>query len=112
MSKMLNTIFESFNQAIRSFEYDYIYIDSIFLTIWLGFLIKYKKGNAIIGNGLAFNSKNCFIHSDDDLIALVDMNDLIVVKSENAILICPKDKTQKAKELVELIQRKKMSDYL
>ncbi len=44
---MLNTVFESFNEAIRRFDYDYIYIDSIFLAIWLGFLIKHKKGNAI-----------------------------------------------------------------
>jgi len=40
---MLNTIFESFNQAIREFEYDYIFIDSIFLTFWIVLLIKYKK---------------------------------------------------------------------
>ena len=40
---MLNIFFESFNQAIRKFEYDYIFIDGIFLTIWLAVLIKYKK---------------------------------------------------------------------
>ncbi len=40
---MLNIFFESFNQAIRKFEYDYIFIDGIILTIWLAVLIKYKK---------------------------------------------------------------------
>ena len=44
---MLNTVFESFNQAIRNFEYDYIFIDSIFLTIWIAILVKYKKWNPI-----------------------------------------------------------------
>lgn len=40
---MLNTLFESFNQAIREFEYDYIFIDNIFLTFWIALLVKYKK---------------------------------------------------------------------
>jgi len=44
---LLNTVFESFNQAIRNFEYDYIFIDSIFLTIWIAILVKYKKWNPI-----------------------------------------------------------------
>jgi len=40
---LLNIFFESFNQARRKFEYDYVFIDGIFLAIWLGVLIKYKK---------------------------------------------------------------------
>jgi len=44
---LLNSLFESFNQAIREFEYDYIFIDSIFLTIWIAILIKYKKWKPI-----------------------------------------------------------------
>jgi len=40
---LLNIFFESFNQAIRKFEYDYIFIDGVFLAIWLAVLIKYKK---------------------------------------------------------------------
>ncbi len=40
---MINDFFESFKQARRLFEYDYIFIDGVFLTIWLAFLIKCKK---------------------------------------------------------------------
>jgi hypothetical protein len=40
---LLHNLFESFNQAIREFEYDYIFIDSIFLAIWIAILVKYKK---------------------------------------------------------------------
>ncbi|MHA1239299.1 MAG: hypothetical protein ACTSQU_00775 [Promethearchaeota archaeon] len=40
---MLHNFFETFTQAIREFEYDYIFVDSIFLTIWIAILIKYKK---------------------------------------------------------------------
>jgi len=44
---LLNSLFESFNQAIREFEYDYIFIDSVFLAIWIAILIKYKKWKPI-----------------------------------------------------------------
>ena len=44
---MLNSLFESFNQAIREFEYDYIFFDSIFLAIWIAILFKYKKWKPI-----------------------------------------------------------------
>ena len=44
---MLNIFFESFNQAIRRFEYDYIFVDAVFLVIWLAVLIKYKKWTPI-----------------------------------------------------------------
>ena len=71
-----------------------------------------KVGNAIIGTGVAINSKNCFIHSDDDLIAVIGMNDVIVVKSENAILVCPRQKDQDVKDIVDFLKRKKMNDYL
>lgn len=45
---MLNNLFESFNQARRIFEYDYIFFDGIFLTIWISIMIKYKKWNPIL----------------------------------------------------------------
>ena len=73
---------------------------------------KDKEKNAIVGNGLAFESKNCFIYSDDELVAVLGMKDIIVVKSENAILICPREKNQDVKDIVEFLRRKKMDDYL
>jgi len=44
---LLNNLFESFNQARRIFEYDYIFFDSFFLTIWIAIMIKYKKWNPL-----------------------------------------------------------------
>ncbi len=74
---------------------------------------KDKYGNAITGKGLAFDSKNCLLHSGDhDLVAVIGIDDLVVVKSDNAILICPRQKAQEVKELVELLKRKEMNEYI
>lgn len=40
-------ILESFYDAARNFEYDYIYIDAIFLSVWVLVLIKNKKWRAL-----------------------------------------------------------------
>ena len=73
---------------------------------------KDKNGNTIIENGLTMDCKNCYIDSDSDLIAVLGVDDLVVVKSENSILICKKDKTQDVKELVDKIKRKELDQYL
>jgi len=44
---LLNNLFESFNQARRIFDYDYIFFDGFFLTIWIAIMVKYKKWNPL-----------------------------------------------------------------
>ncbi len=41
-------ILEQFNNPSRIFQYDYIYIDAIFLAIWIFILLKNKKYSALI----------------------------------------------------------------
>ena len=73
---------------------------------------KDRNGNAIVGNGLAMGSKNSYIYSDNELIALLGVEDLIVVKADNAILVCHRDRAQEVKDLVEYLKRKEMDNYL
>lgn len=40
-------LLEEFTNAARNFQYDYIYIDAIFLTIWVSYLIYTKKWPAL-----------------------------------------------------------------
>jgi hypothetical protein len=42
------TFLQQFGDAQRFFQYDYIYIDALFLIIWIFFLIKNKKEKALI----------------------------------------------------------------
>ncbi|MCK4430922.1 MAG: hypothetical protein KAW19_06430, partial [Candidatus Aminicenantes bacterium] len=44
--------------------------------------------------------------------ALVGVKDLIVVDTEDALLICHKDQDQKVKDIVENIKKKGKSEYL
>ena len=56
--------------------------------------------------------ENCIFDSASDLVAVLEVDELDVVKSENSILIFKKEKTQDVKELVYKIKRKELDQYL
>jgi mannose-1-phosphate guanylyltransferase len=74
-----------------------------------------ENGNVFkSGNVININSKNTLYHSeiDDKLIALVDIDDLVIIDSDKALLICRKGQTQKIKQIVEELKKKDLDSYL
>ena len=67
-------------------------------------LAKDEAGNAIFGNGYAFDSKNCLIHSGQGLTAVVGVEDLAVISTNGAVLVIPKNRSQEVKALVEKLR--------
>ena len=63
-------------------------------------------------NELLMNAKNNYFYSPKKLIAAVDVEDLVVVDMDDAILICSKQKSQEVKDIVDYLKRKKMKSYL
>ncbi len=62
---------------------------------------KDENGNSIDKNLIAINSKNNFVYGAERLIALADINDLIVVDTVDALLITKKGNSQKIKTIVK-----------
>ena len=52
------------------------------------------------------NSKRSFIKAGKKLIAAVGVRDLVVVDTDNALLVCSKENTQDVKKLVNLLEEK------
>lgn len=78
---------------------------------------KDKDGNAVIkygqkGEFIGVNAKNNLVQFDDQLITLIDVEDLVVVDTTDAVLICRQDKAQNVKKLVELLKKKGKVRYL
>jgi mannose-1-phosphate guanylyltransferase len=62
-------------------------------------------GNVQLGNVLAVDTKNAVLYNESNLkLAVVGMEDVIAVATNDAILICPKDKAQRVKEIVEALK--------
>jgi mannose-1-phosphate guanylyltransferase len=64
-------------------------------------------GNAARGEVLALDSKGCLVHSPKRLTALIGVEDLIIVDSGDALLICRRDLDQKVKDVVEILKKTK-----
>ena len=71
-----------------------------------------ELGNASKGTVIALNSHNSFVDTGGKTVALVGVEDLIVINTEDAILICRKGRTQDVKEVVDYLRRKQMNDLL
>ena len=63
---------------------------------------------------IAVNSKNNVINCNNNkkLIALLDVNDLIIIDTDDVLLIADKKSDQKIKEIVEKLKEKRLDKYL
>lgn len=61
---------------------------------------------------LGVDTKNCFIESQNRLIATVGVSDLVIVETEEAVLVCSKDKAQDVKKIVNALKEQKKDKYL
>lgn len=71
------------------------------------------KKSFIKGNFIGVDSKNVMVYGETDkLVAGIGLRDLIIVATEDIILICHKDDSQKVKKLIEKLEKNKKFDYL
>ena len=66
---------------------------------------KDEKGNVIIGNVLAKDIKNSYIRSESRLIVSLGIKDLIIVETNDALLITEKSKAQEIKDIVKELEK-------
>ena len=71
-----------------------------------------ELGNVVSGNIITVNSKNCIIEGSNKLIAAVGLEDLIVVDSEDAILICDKQSAGDIKKVIENLKICNRDEYI
>jgi mannose-1-phosphate guanylyltransferase len=63
-----------------------------------------EDGNAIRGNVTLANTHNTCVLGNKKLIAAVGVSNLIIVETEDALMICPLDRSQEVKELVDKLR--------
>ena len=71
-----------------------------------------EAGNFVEGDSVLIDSKNCMIHSPKKLVAAVGLEDMVVIETEDAILICPKARSQDVKLIVERLKKMGKTEYL
>jgi mannose-1-phosphate guanylyltransferase/mannose-1-phosphate guanylyltransferase/mannose-6-phosphate isomerase len=61
-------------------------------------------GNVTLGDVVMRDARNCYARSEKGLIALVGTDDLIVVATEDAILVADRNHAQEVKQLVDSLK--------
>ena len=67
---------------------------------------KDKNGNVLTGKVITDNVKNSFIYSQKEIVAVSGLENIILVETEDAIMACKLDESQKVKRLYEKLKEK------
>lgn len=73
---------------------------------------KDEKGNSITGKVMLNNTKNALVHSPEKFTAVIGMEDVIIINTDDALLVCKLGKSQDVKEVVDYLKRKQIDQYL
>ena len=71
-----------------------------------------EAGNFVEGEHVLIDSRNCMIHSPNKLVAAVGLENMVVIETEDAILICPKARSQDVRLVVERLKQMGKKEYL
>jgi mannose-1-phosphate guanylyltransferase len=64
-----------------------------------------EAGNRTLGDAVLVGTKNTFIQSEHNLVAAVGVEDLIIVATQDALLVAHKDKSQDVRLVVQQLKR-------
>jgi len=70
------------------------------------------KGNATAGRVIAKDCKNSLIYSNSKLVSAIGVENLVVVETSDAVLVCDKDKTDSVKDLYNDLKKTNNDLYM
>lgn len=73
---------------------------------------KDEFGNAFKGEGIILDARNSLCFNPGKLTALIGVQDLIVINTKDALLVCHKGHDQKVRQVLEALAKKGRTEYL
>ena len=70
------------------------------------------NGNIALGDALVLESRNSTVYSGGRLVAVVGVDDLVVVETKDAVMVCPKSRAQDVKKLVDALKERGRTEVL
>ena len=71
---------------------------------------KDQAGNIIKGNVLVHDCNDSIVYGQDRLVATLGLTNTVIVDTQDALLVCAKDRSQDIKKLVEELNKKGCSE--
>ncbi|HYE81381.1 MAG TPA: mannose-1-phosphate guanylyltransferase [Clostridia bacterium] len=77
------------------------------------YMHKDENGNSVKGEHTVLDSRNCILYGNKRLIAALGVEDLIIVETDDVVLVCKKDRDQDIKLMIkELVKSEETSKYV
>jgi mannose-1-phosphate guanylyltransferase len=74
---------------------------------------KDDQGNAVLAETSLVDAKNCYVRANPGkLVALIGVEDLVVVDTEDALLIMPRERAQDVRRVVDDLSKRDAKKYL
>jgi mannose-1-phosphate guanylyltransferase/mannose-6-phosphate isomerase len=73
---------------------------------------KDEHGNVLKGPVMAQDSGNSYLRSEGQLLAVVGVRDMVIVATEDAVLVAPLDRAQEVKRVVERLEREGSDQHI
>lgn len=73
---------------------------------------KGRDGNVLIGDSITVDAADNYIYSPGQLTAIIGLNKVLVVNTPTVTLICPLERAQDVKEVVDKLEKEKRKEYL
>lgn len=72
---------------------------------------KNAAGNAVTGDVFTHNAENCYINTDEKLVAAIGVENLVIVNTKDAVLVIDKSQVQDVKKVVEYLKSAQRREY-
>jgi len=71
---------------------------------------KDERHNAVYGDVCMEDSSGCLVHAPDKLVAMIGVDDLVVVDTKDALMIARRDRVQEVKNIVTRLNAQKRTE--
>ena len=72
---------------------------------------KDEKGNVIVGDAILEGVNNSYINAEERLIAVVGLDDVVVVETKDAVMVANKNKVQDIKNVVNKLKAEQRPEF-
>jgi mannose-1-phosphate guanylyltransferase len=68
-----------------------------------------ESQNVVLGNAVLVDAENCVVVGEDNPVAVIGVQDLVIVQKNGATLICPRERTEEVRRAVAEFQKREKS---
>jgi mannose-1-phosphate guanylyltransferase/mannose-6-phosphate isomerase len=73
---------------------------------------KDARGNVLRGDVQLQGSENCYIRAEKRMVSVLGLSDMVVIETDDAVLVASKDEAQKVKDIVGRLDAAKRTEHV